>query len=120
MIKMTHFCEYCGEELIDGEYHMCEGLAAGIAKYVRGELKTNTACNDPVNRPKHYTSHPSGVECIDITKHYNFQIGNAMKYLWRQGLKDEVGLDSVEKQIQDCEKAVWYIQSFIDDLKKEV
>jgi hypothetical protein len=40
-----------------------------------------------------------------------------MKYLWRQGLKDEVGLDPVEKQVQDCEKAIWYIQSYIKDLK---
>jgi hypothetical protein len=73
--------------------------------------------DDPVSHPKHYTSHPSGVECIDITKHYNFQVGNAMKYLWRQGLKNDPGLDPVEKQIQDCEKAIWYIQSYIDDLK---
>jgi hypothetical protein len=73
--------------------------------------------DDPVNSPKHYTSHPSGVECIDITKHYNFQIGNAIKYLWRQGIKTEQGMDSVEKQIQDCEKAMWYIRSYIVDLK---
>lgn len=72
---------------------------------------------DPVNNPKHYTSHPSGVECIDITKHYNFQIGNAMKYLWRQGLKNDSGMSDVEKQIEDCKKAIWYINSFIDDLK---
>jgi len=73
--------------------------------------------HDAVDHPKHYTSHPSGVECIDITKHYNFQIGSAMKYLWRQGLKDEKGLDPVEKQIQDCKKAIWYINNFIEDLE---
>ncbi|MFD0384476.1 DUF3310 domain-containing protein [Streptomyces stramineus] len=36
-----------------------------------------------VDHPAHYTSHPSGVECIEITQHFNFPIGNAIKYLWR-------------------------------------
>lgn len=85
--------------------------------WVETQPRIEKSINDPVHHPKHYTSHPSGVECIDVTKHYNFQIGNAMKYLWRQGLKDEKGLDPVEKQIQDCEKAIWYIQSYIKDLK---
>jgi len=56
---------------------------------------------DTVNNPKHYTSHPSGVECIEITEHLNFCIGNAIKYLWRAGLKGE--------QIEDLRKARWYI-----------
>lgn len=66
--------------------------------------------NDPVNRPKHYTSHPSGVECIQITEHMSFNIGNAMKYLWRA---DEKGAP-----IQDLEKAVWYINREIERRKK--
>ena len=57
--------------------------------------------NDPVNHPKHYTAHPSGVECIEITEHMNFCVGNAIKYLWRAGLKGE--------QIEDLRKARWYI-----------
>ena len=57
--------------------------------------------NDPVNHPKHYTTHPSGVECIEITEHMNFCVGNAIKYLWRSGLKGE--------QIEDLRKARWYI-----------
>ncbi len=36
---------------------------------------------DPVNHPKHYTAHPSGVECITITEHMGFNLGNAMKYI---------------------------------------
>ena len=59
---------------------------------------------DMVNHPPHYTQHPSGVECIEITEHFNFCIGNAIKYLWRAGLKE--GADSVE----DLEKAIWYIE----------
>lgn len=44
---------------------------------------------DQVNHPEHYTSDPSGVECIQITRHRNFNIGNAFKYLWRAGIKDD-------------------------------
>ena len=56
--------------------------------------------NDPVNHPKHYTQHPSGVECIQITEHYNFCRGNAIKYIWRADLKNG---------IEDIKKARWYL-----------
>lgn len=65
--------------------------------------------NDQVNHPKHYTSDPSGIECIDITRHRNFNVGNAIKYLWRAGLKIDADKSSINKQIEDLEKAVWYI-----------
>lgn len=61
--------------------------------------------------PKHYKSHPSGVECIEITQHHDFCIGNAIKYLWRAGLKDS------NKEIEDLEKAIWYINNKIKLLK---
>jgi hypothetical protein len=67
---------------------------------------------DQVNHPKHYTSDPSGVECIEITRHRNFNIGNAFKYLWRAGLKHE---DTV---IQDLRKAVFYIEDEIKRIEK--
>lgn len=73
--------------------------------------------HDSVNHPKHYCSHPSGIECIEISRHYNFDIGNAMKYLWRAGLKKEQGLSDVEKEIEDCKKAIWYINDHIKHLK---
>ena len=73
--------------------------------------------HDAVNHPKHYTSHPSGVECIEITRHYTFDIGNAIKYLWRAGLKKEQGLSDIEKEIEDCKKAIWYINDHIKHLK---
>lgn len=66
--------------------------------------------NDPVNRPKHYTAHPSGVDCIQITEHMNFCLGNAVKYIWRADLKGE--------SIQDLEKAIWYIKREIERRKK--
>jgi hypothetical protein len=66
---------------------------------------------DQVNHPVHYTTDPSGVECIEITRHRNFNIGNAFKYLWRAGLKDE------DKHIQDLRKAMFYIQDEINRLE---
>jgi len=63
-----------------------------------------------VNHPPHYTSHPSGVECIQITEHFNFCIGNAIKYLWRAGLKGEA--------LEDLRKAAWYIEREINRLQR--
>jgi len=58
--------------------------------------------SDPVNHPNHYTSHPSGVECIQVTEHMNFNVGNAVKYLWRAGLK--------ESAVEDLRKAEFYVK----------
>lgn len=66
----------------------------------------------PVHSPKHYTSHPSGIECIEITRHMGFNLGNAVKYLWRNGLKDG------QPAIQDLQKAIWYIQDEIDKMHR--
>ena len=65
---------------------------------------------DLVNAPPHYRSHPSGVECIEITQHMNFCLGNAMKYIWRAGLKSE-------DAVQDLRKAVWYLEQEIERLE---
>lgn len=65
--------------------------------------------NDQVNHPNHYTSDPSGIECIDITRHRNFNIGNAIKYLWRAGLKEDKDRKLIDKQVEDLNKAVWYL-----------
>ena len=56
---------------------------------------------EKINRPAHYTNHPAGVECIQITEHMNFNLGNAFKYIWRADLKDDA--------IEDLQKAVWYL-----------
>jgi len=64
---------------------------------------------DMINHPPHYASHPSGVECIQITEHMGFCIGNAIKYLWRAGLKGDA--------IQDLEKARFYIDREIQRRK---
>jgi len=65
---------------------------------------------DLVNHPPHYTSDPSGVECIQITRHRNFNIGNAFKYLWRLGLKESADKTTKEKTLQDIDKAIWYLK----------
>ena len=57
--------------------------------------------SDKVNHPQHYTEHPSGVECIEIVEHMPFNLGNAVKYIWRADLKND--------DIEDLEKAAWYI-----------
>jgi hypothetical protein len=68
--------------------------------------------DERVNHPKHY-QHPSGVECITVARHHDFNIGNALKYIWRAGLKQEQGISPLEKQIEDLQKAVWFLQDEI-------
>lgn len=75
---------------------------------------------DNVNNPSHYTSHPSGVECIDIIEHYDVLVANAIKYLWRAGLKVDSNKFSKAKEIEDLEKAIWYINRRINNLRKIV
>lgn len=58
-----------------------------------------------VNHPSHYKSHPSGVEAIEITRHMNFNLGNAIKYIWRADLKSDT--------VEDLQKARFYIEDEI-------
>lgn len=98
------------EREIDGEYvpgkvdhaatlkTMAQGLAAEMDA-------AQNAHREAVTHPAHYTSHPSGVECLTITRHMGFALGSAMKYIWRADLKGNA--------IQDLEKAIFYIQDEI-------
>jgi len=70
---------------------------------------TTLQTSDMVNNPAHYNSHPSGVECIAITKHMNFCLGNALKYIWRAGLKND--------KVEDLKKAIWYLQTEIERIE---
>lgn len=67
--------------------------------------------SDPVNHPSHYTRF--GAEVIEITEHLNFCRGNAVKYISRAGLKDP------ETELEDLEKALWYLTREINRMKKE-
>lgn len=69
-----------------------------------------------VNHPNYY-QHPSGVECIEIARHHSFNIGCAIKYLWRAGRKHETGMNDTEKEVEDLQKAVFYINDEINKLK---
>jgi hypothetical protein len=57
--------------------------------------------HDAVDHPQHYTAHPSGVECLTITEHMGFNLGNAVKYIWRADLKADA--------LEDLRKAAWYL-----------
>ncbi len=67
---------------------------------------------ETVNHPQHYNAHPSGVECIDIVEHFDFNVGNAIKYLWRAGLKSD-------NAVGDLKKAAWYINREIGRLERD-
>jgi hypothetical protein len=73
--------------------------------------QTDSQPYDPVERPKHYTSHPSGIECIQVTEHMTFCRGNAIKYIWRAGEKGD--------PIQDLRKAIWYLEREIERTRPE-
>ena len=64
---------------------------------------------DVVERPKHYNVHPSGVECIEVVEHMSYNLGNAVKYIWRNEGKNG---------IEDLKKARWYIDREIERLSK--
>lgn len=65
--------------------------------------------DDLVNHPKHYTNHPSGIECIQVTEHMNFNLGNAIKYIWRANEKGDL--------IENLQKAAWYLDREITRLQ---
>ena len=64
--------------------------------------------NDNINHPAHYTGVTSEIECIDIARHLNFQLGNALKYVWRAGKKGGSAME-----LEDLKKALWYLQDSI-------
>lgn len=67
--------------------------------------------NQPiVNHPSHYTSHPSGMECIELTRYLPFAVGNCIKYLWRSGIKG-----GQRKRKEDVSKALFYLNDFLNN-----
>lgn len=82
-----------------------EGIVR-LPDLVQEEIAAAARLLDMVNHPPHYTAHPSGVECITITEHMGFNVGNAVKYLWRA---DEKG-----NAVEDLQKAAWYVAREIE------
>lgn len=76
---------------------------------------------DKVNHPSHYTwlKDKCGIEVIDITRHMDFNLGNAIKYILRAGHKSEEGYTDNLKEIEDLKKAIWYINDKIKMLENE-
>ena len=76
--------------------------------------------NDRVEHPFHYTwlKDLCGIEVIDITRHMDFDLGNAIKYILRQGRKSEEGIADIDKAIEDLKKATWYINDEIKMLEQ--
>ena len=68
----------------------------------------------PINHPKHYNNHPSGVECISIIRHESFNLGAVIKYIWRRPGKGLLG------QIQDLKKAAFYLNDEIERLEASI
>ena len=66
--------------------------------------------SDPVAHPAHYTGHPSGVECIEVAEHFGFNLGNAIKYIWR--------VDRKADALEDLKKARWYLDREISNREK--
>lgn len=106
-------CLHCGGDLPDEEASHCSAECLINATHiitdqiVDGATKDLLAMcreklDDPVNHPSHYTAY-KGLEVIDLTEQMNFNRGNAVKYICRAGLKDPA------TEIQDLEKAVWYL-----------
>ena len=80
----------------------------------RENEKIRSDTNDTVNHPSHYNQHPAGIECIDVVEHMNFNLGNAIKYIWRAGLKPG------STSIRDLEKAQWYVNREIQRKKQDL
>ena len=76
---------------------------------------------DKVNSPSHYSylKKLCGIEVIDITRHMDFDLGNAIKYILRAGHKTEEGYDNKAKTIEDLKKAIFYINDKISQIEGE-
>ena len=87
--------------------------------------KNNKKEHDPVNHPSHYTwiKDKCGIEVIDITRHLDFDLGNAIKYILRAGKKPIISKENIninKAAIQDLQKAIWYINDKIKMLENEI
>ena len=106
-------CDNCAIETICSSITGCfyEHYDECKAAY---EIIQGLSTNDPVNHPSHYTKGKIEVADFIADQKLNFDRGNAVKYVCRAGSKDP------SKEIQDLEKAIWYINHEIKMLKGEI
>ena len=104
----VYICPHCNYE-----NHYNIGVERAICskcdKVFNTQKEAKVETEETVNHPAHYNKHPSGVECIEIVRHFNFNVGNAIKYLWRAGLKGNA--------VEDLRKAAWYIRNEIERIE---
>lgn len=114
-------CPTCGRKTVSEGLHPNFFLApvddgtdatiiptADFSRYRRAEIvetKPEPARPSAVVHPKHYNAHPSGIECIEVVRHMNFNLGNVVKYLWRADHKGAT--------IEDLKKAAFYLNDEI-------
>lgn len=102
-VEVSHdFDDLLGDSVVEITFRPLDGVE---------QWNGNRPVRDPVNHPSHYTGFSNGAEVIDITEHLSFCRGNAVKYLARSGRKDPAA------EIQDLEKARWYIEREINHIK---
>jgi hypothetical protein len=88
----------------------CPGISADPPVVTLASTVDDGATFTVVDHPAHYNLHPSGVECITVTEHMTFNVGNAIKYLWRADHKNG---------LEDLRKARWYVEREIQRLEGE-
>ncbi len=88
----------------------CENLVppGNTSQFATQDDELGFIVADVINNPSHYTAHPSKIECIEITEHMNFCLGNAIKYIWRASLKNGT---------EDLKKAIWYLNREITKIE---
>ena len=103
------------------EVKQLQDEVSNLEKLYNSTHYQESAPKQKVNHPSHYSylKELCGVEVIDITRHLDFDTGNAVKYLLRAGHKSEQGYDDTTKAIEDLQKAIFYIKDKIDLLSKK-
>lgn len=92
--------------------------------------EVNNNINDMVNHPSHYTINlpfiifesagnyiKKTIECIDVIRNMPAWKGNVIKYTWRAGLKKDAAMEDIDKEIEDLEKAQWYLMDRVNQLR---
>jgi hypothetical protein len=100
-----HPCSNCDnyDKWVSRTIYIKQNISKPLSEAVKEWVDSDHGewANDSIHKPKHYTEHPSGIECIQVTEHMGFNLGNAIKYIWRCDLKKDA--------IEDLKKAKWYI-----------
>jgi len=108
--KGIHPCNHCFQfdRWVDRNIYIRQEAAKPLSEAIKEWVDSdqNEWATDNIYKPKHYTEHPSGIECIQVTEHMGFNLGNAIKYIWRCDLKKDA--------IEDLKKAKWYIDREIN------